>query len=203
MTNIESHFLQFQQEVRNQFARIDERFAQIDERFAQIDERFAQIDERFAQIDARFANMEARLTALEQEMKEANMRISRLEEEMCDVKKRLEHVETQLSDVKETVYRLEIQLANDVQTLLQHIYKKIDEKAMKFMLSINDSTTSKQRSNNYNRLNDNISPASPALAFLFSLVFLCLSYELSPFLVSDMMVISDYISKGRFVCLEC
>ncbi len=72
--------------------------------------------------------MESRLDALEQEMKETNERISRLEEEMCDVKKRLEHVETQLSDVKETVQRLEIQLADDVRTLLQNIYKKIDEK---------------------------------------------------------------------------
>ena len=61
-------------------------------------------------------------------MEETNERISRLEEEMCDVKKRLARVETQLDEVKETVHRLEVQLANDVHTLLQNIYKKIDEK---------------------------------------------------------------------------
>ena len=54
---MDAGFKEMREEMREGFARVDQRFGQMDQRFGQMDQRFGQVDQRFGQVDQKFERL--------------------------------------------------------------------------------------------------------------------------------------------------
>jgi predicted RNase H-like nuclease (RuvC/YqgF family) len=57
IASVNARFNRVENEMKDGFARIDQRFEQVDRRFEQVDRRFEQVDRRFEKLDERFERL--------------------------------------------------------------------------------------------------------------------------------------------------
>jgi chromosome segregation ATPase len=86
-------FVDFKNETKEQFIKVDKRFDEVNERFTKIDENFARIDERFTRIDERFTRIDEKFARIDERFDEVNGRIDGVDERLTIINKRLTRIE--------------------------------------------------------------------------------------------------------------
>jgi chromosome segregation ATPase len=108
------------EEVRNGFARVDERFERMDERFEHVNERFEHVNERFERLDERFERMDERFERMDERFERLDEKIERIDETIEHVDEKIEHIDIRTTKLGLFIGTLESHLTRVEQTLVKH-----------------------------------------------------------------------------------